>query len=46
MDTYVKAHYEPGRYAVIKVTSAPDYFVVAVCGVEADAIAIAAALNG
>jgi len=47
MVTYVKASFEPGRYAVIRVNSSgPSYSVIAVCGTEQDAIDIAAALNG
>jgi hypothetical protein len=45
MATYVKAHFEPAQWAVIKITSAPEHYIIAVCGVETDADAIAAALN-
>jgi hypothetical protein len=44
MDTYITAHFFD-QYVVIKVTSAPEYYVVAVCGSYTDAAAIAAALN-
>jgi hypothetical protein len=45
MDTYVKGHLEPGRYVVIKITPAPEYYIVAVCGTETDANVAVAALN-
>lgn len=44
MDTYVTAHFFD-QYVVVKITSAPEYYIVAVCASLTDAAAIAAALN-
>lgn len=45
MDTYAVGQYGD-LTVVIKITNAPAYYVIAVCNSEAQAIAIAAALNG